>query len=341
MSQLAKKRHKGNPALSADLADNSPKSSASDEAVDENHPESVSHRKYQKRLQKNRDSAFVSRIRRREYTRVLEETLNTIEKEKESAVNCLLDMKTRFEIVCAELAGMKNAALSNMATMGASVRTRLSASDDQTPGPPASTSSSDTHAPRSGTVTTMFMMALMFGVLMPNLVSRPPHAHGPESPVHRTHSFGRVLMSTRKPGDATLKQPAVALSTNAKRPNGRLWGIPSAPHAPAESDTECEQDLIADICRDVRDVLGAETSVVQQFMNVVKRYIESLSMDEVALLIDELKRLDVHDVHLSKVGKIETVLAKVDDGHTDDESGLLRDVERQLANTRLSNESEC
>ena len=84
--------------------DGSPCSDGDDDA-----PEKVSHRKYQKRLQKNRDSAYVSRIRRREYTKRLEDGLNRMEKEKIEVQTKYDALQRKFDVIMRELKTMKEA----------------------------------------------------------------------------------------------------------------------------------------------------------------------------------------------------------------------------------------
>lgn len=109
MAQLSSRKRKTPPG------DINP---SSDDLVDDcsDSVQKESKRKYQKRLRKNRDSAFVSRIRRREYTRILESTLTAVEREKDAAVAAYKEMKRKFDVVAAELAGMKAAVTHNLSS---------------------------------------------------------------------------------------------------------------------------------------------------------------------------------------------------------------------------------
>lgn len=129
-----------------------------DDGVDDEpgqRPEDVSHRKYQKRLQKNRNSAFVSRIRRREYTRILEESLVEKEGQADEFASAYKKVKMEYDNVCSELAALKEAAKSRAVEIGRAIIR-----------PVGDGGGSGT----SGTaVVTMFMFALMFGIMMPEM----------------------------------------------------------------------------------------------------------------------------------------------------------------------------
>lgn len=60
-------------------------------------------RRYQKRLQKNRDSAFVSRIRRRHYTSILEASLKKEEEEKRALGGEVAQLRSQLETLKAQL----------------------------------------------------------------------------------------------------------------------------------------------------------------------------------------------------------------------------------------------
>lgn len=152
----AKKRRKTAAADGGDDGEEDDEESA-------DNAEKVSHRKYQKRLQKNRDSAFVSRIRRREYIRQLEETLESTEQEKEDAMSGARELRRKYDIVCAELAAMKEATSRRFAQLGSALVKPVGAS--------AAAAHSVSAKATNAVVTTMFMFAIMFGVMLPHRAS--------------------------------------------------------------------------------------------------------------------------------------------------------------------------
>jgi hypothetical protein len=117
-------------------------------------PEDVSHRKYQKRLQKNRYSAFVSRIRRREYTRILEESLAEKDAAAAHYASAYSSVRAEYDNVCAELAALKAAAKARAIDIGRAVVRPV--------GEAASNTSSTA-------VVSMFMLAVMFGIMLPDM----------------------------------------------------------------------------------------------------------------------------------------------------------------------------
>uniref|UniRef100_A0A7S3A6F9 BZIP domain-containing protein n=1 Tax=Rhodosorus marinus TaxID=101924 RepID=A0A7S3A6F9_9RHOD len=77
------------------------------EKVDPNEsPEKVHQRRYQRRLQKNRDTAFISRIRRRAYTTLLEEALTNVEDEKKKLSGSVESLKAEIANLKTELRGL-------------------------------------------------------------------------------------------------------------------------------------------------------------------------------------------------------------------------------------------
>lgn len=158
------KRRKGN--------DGSQVSEGEDDA-----PEKISHRKYQKRLQKNRDSAYVSRIRRREYTKRLEEGLNRVEKEKNELQGRYDALQRRFEIMATEFRALKEATKAGLHSVGKALAGPVGAA--RTP-----------HKPKGAgaLVTTMFMFALIFGFMVPESLT----GGGVRSPFSSTTS-GKLL----------------------------------------------------------------------------------------------------------------------------------------------------
>ncbi|KAJ8904602.1 hypothetical protein NDN08_001120 [Rhodosorus marinus] len=77
------------------------------EKVDPNEsPEKVHQRRYQRRLQKNRDTAFISRIRRRAYTTLLEEALTNVEDEKKKLSGSVESLKAEIASLKVELRGL-------------------------------------------------------------------------------------------------------------------------------------------------------------------------------------------------------------------------------------------
>mmetsp|Transcript_11493 Transcript_11493/g.16577 ORF Transcript_11493/g.16577 Transcript_11493/m.16577 type:complete len:421 (-) Transcript_11493:15-1277(-) len=77
------------------------------EKVDPNEsPEKVHQRRYQRRLQKNRDTAFISRIRRRAYTTLLEDALTNVEDEKKKLSGSVESLKAEIASLKTELRGL-------------------------------------------------------------------------------------------------------------------------------------------------------------------------------------------------------------------------------------------
>ncbi len=124
--------------------DGSPCSDGDDDA-----PEKVSHRKYQKRLQKNRDSAYVSRIRRREYTKRLEDGLNRMEKEKIDVQSKYEALQRKFDVVVQELKTMKEATAAKFRAVAGPV------------------GAAGRYATKSKSAGAIFMCIIIFGLCLP------------------------------------------------------------------------------------------------------------------------------------------------------------------------------
>lgn len=175
---------------------------------DDDAPEKVSHRKYQKRLQKNRDSAYVSRIRRREYTKRLEDSLDRVEKEKLDIQSRFDVLQRKFDLVLTELNALKDATARRFKNLAA---------------PVGATSASNAKPKGAGAiVTTMFMFALMVGFCVPDsITSRAPWS----SNAGPSPSTNQKLYQPRFNYESKLK-------LNSDR--GRVWGAlgpqPPPPH---------------------------------------------------------------------------------------------------------------
>eukprot|EP00188_Purpureofilum_apyrenoidigerum_P001986 Plantae.Rhodophyta-Purpureofilum_apyrenoidigerum.ctg21653.p1 GENE.Plantae.Rhodophyta-Purpureofilum_apyrenoidigerum.ctg21653~~Plantae.Rhodophyta-Purpureofilum_apyrenoidigerum.ctg21653.p1 ORF type:complete len:459 (+),score=106.19 Plantae.Rhodophyta-Purpureofilum_apyrenoidigerum.ctg21653:120-1496(+) len=77
------------------------------EKTNPNEPqEKVNQRRYQRRLQKNRDTAYISRIRRRAYTALLEESLTSTENEKRRLNGVVDSLTSEIATLKAELRGL-------------------------------------------------------------------------------------------------------------------------------------------------------------------------------------------------------------------------------------------
>lgn len=300
MQQLAKRRRKGTSPPAGN-------SGSEDDGADDATGGQQSHRKYQKRLQKNRDSAFVSRIRRREYTRILEQSLSAVEKEKETALAAFREMKRRFDIVSAELTGIKTAAASNFVNLGDAVVNRVAM--PQTPvfqfgstqPPPRQqaprsaygkqTQSQNTYmgpqhprtvrsAAHTGTVmTTMYMIAFVVGVLLPDLTRRPT---GDEKFLSRDSHRGssNELRATDK------------RTSNFNLPgtpgHGHVWGAHSKSGHLSSEDLVLSADIsngagdrLVDTVRDdAVSRLGQE--IAERALDTARRYLQMLTPNQIA-----------------------------------------------------------
>jgi len=154
------KRRKGNDGAQCTGTDDDGNGNGENDH-DDDAPEKVSHRKYQKRLQKNRDSAYVSRIRRREYTKRLEDGLNRVENEKIELQSRYDALSQKFEVVVQELKTLKNATAAKFKALatpvGAARQTAAVVKPKKNAG---------------AIVTTMFMCALIFGFIMPDSLTQ-------------------------------------------------------------------------------------------------------------------------------------------------------------------------
>lgn len=257
MSELAKKRKAAGLAPFPKRQKSSSKSS-SDEEKDEM-PEQLSHKKYQKRLQKNRDSAFVSRIRRREYTKLLEQSLALVEREKESAVSAFTEMKRRFDLVCTELSAYKEAAASNIAAASnvAAFRDRHPPDQEQ-------------HPARSASVVTMFMVSLLCGVLIPDFAKDWFGIDRYTSSIPWSPARNSVI-----PAPAPATPNNQFLSTLHSNTPGKVWTLSANSHLSAP---ECQHKLLCSLRNDAVDLLGVEKS--DAFLAHAKTYLEQLPTDE-------------------------------------------------------------
>ena len=326
MSQLAKKRKAA--ALHSDpkRARNLPSSkSSTDEDEKDAHdlPERISHRKYQKRLQKNRDSAFVSRIRRREYTRLLEESLTNTEKEKDAAVNSFLEMKRRFDIVSAELNAFKQALAPNFTALKDSLFTQLS------------TSSADTKPPRSGSaVTSMFMFTLLFGILLPGSVRHRLGLQRSSADVtHVAVSSGETKQNGIR--SILFGNTFAKTAPHVNNSRGKVWGqFPATLHPHENVDKKHDnrrQDALSTIEEASLDLLGAKHS--QQFVTLTRSYLNELSTTDIARLGNVFRRDNA--TRFEQLVEIQSLTRQVEPLRPEEGRFLLDHVTIQLENARL------
>lgn len=233
-SQRKKKKKTGQDSPSLD--DLSETGHGEDVEADEERPEDVSHRKYQKRLQKNRNSAFVSRIRRREYTRILEEALAAKEQEAEKTASAYSKILHEYEVVVAELNALRQTAKHHVVEFGRAIVRPV--------GEVASTAAN--HSASSTAVVTMFMFAIMFGILLPDLRNSTNYSgsrYGRSS--HEQHgavASSRSLLRDSSASSHTrplLRAPNTCLTSNV----GFAGGISLT------SDVKSEVDLLKDEAR--------------------------------------------------------------------------------------------
>lgn len=298
MSQLSKKRRMTAQMLAeGKRRKGSAGSSCSDDPWQQDQnaaPETESHRKYQKRLQKNRDSAFVSRIRRREYTRVLEESLLTVEKEKEAAVANFLEMKQKYEIANAELSGIKHAARANMSGLGDSNMggvSRIEPMHHAGPvvpaGPthvlPARRPDSSRHPARPGTAVTMFMFAFMVGAVLPKFGRESGMGIGIGGGLSGGQLIGRIARNVAK---GRFRFAGMGLpGTGMEKRKGEVWGF--GQQGGERVVLKGSVRLFAEVRREGERVLGEEWERVS---GTVERYLEELlerEVDELEMLLRE------------------------------------------------------
>jgi len=151
-------------------------------------------RRYQKRLQKNRDSAFVSRIRRRHYTSILESSLEKEEAEKRSLGGAVDALRAQVAKLTAELVAARGPAAAPGAPPAAVPLPpmRLPAGV-----PPASGSASSTARcpPSSSTLTPYGVAPAATGDSpVSSSASGPPYYHATGAPTIRTR-FGATVAS--------------------------------------------------------------------------------------------------------------------------------------------------
>lgn len=267
-AQLAKKRCSSASEI-RDVKRRKSSSCSDEDDPSENLPEKVSHRKYQKRLQKNRDSAFVSRIRRRQYTKVLEDSLLSVEREKDAAVRSFLEMKQRFEIASAELSGIKQAASSNLSQLREGVIARFAGAQQ---GAEESTQPQQ-GASRSGTVATMFMFAFMFGALLPDCIKSKS---GDGIGVARGRFDFSSSLGSRRPKGAEVQLPSVF---NKKTGTfGNVWRISRQDRPEVNQVLLPRQRLLATLRADADRVLNGSA---EPFVAGVEAYLNKLKDDEV------------------------------------------------------------
>lgn len=328
ISQLAKRKRKAtSPQVTASLSD--------DDGVEEDGggAERQSHRKYQKRLQKNRDSAFVSRIRRREYTRILENSLSSVEKEKDAAVAAFREMKRRFDVVSAELAGIKTAAASNFAGIRDAIINRVTVPDVPHglfvppqnvgfhPGYNYNGQKSSMPFPNynqnnfnavemnrlpfeetgghlgmgnagSGTgykpvMTTMYMVALVVGVLLPEYSSR------------RTTGVETIRRENGNLNSTTAEIVGRLTGRSGKRNehsavgNGRIWsrhGHAASEHVTGDVNNnsyEMAEQVIEDVRVNAVQRLGEETA--DRVLIALHRHLEVLAVDEIEEIVRSMQ----------------------------------------------------
>lgn len=157
-SNKKSRQNEGSPC-SDDLDDNAQVDDLAENS--DERPEDISHRKYLKRLEKNRKSAFVSRIRRREYTRILENKLAKVEEEAEQNASAYNKIRHEYDGVLAELNALRQTVQNRVADFGRAVMRPV--------GEVASNAAH--HSASSTAVVTMFMFAIMFGMLLPDMRS--------------------------------------------------------------------------------------------------------------------------------------------------------------------------
>lgn len=338
MSQLAKRRRKGLSPFPGSIGSPSSEehTGLNGGPADEDGPEAESHRKYQKRLQKNRDSAFVSRIRRREYTRILESSLSAVEKEKDAAMAAFREMKRRFDVVSAELVGIKTAAASNFHTfvnpvmipdmppgvfippaeVGFHPGSYLSQKQQTYPGivrdshgnniPPGSLTLPPSRPPPPSDgggrsrplMTTMYMVALVVGVLLPDFASRRTISTAVNKAITGVDTGGRIGV---QPGVVVIAAatPAAEARDDQGGVAGRILsektGLdPSEVLTMGADLSQGAADRLVDAVRaDAMTRLGEQ--VGERTLDAVRRHLRSLRTHEVATIEQYCREDGLHD----------------------------------------------
>lgn len=344
MSQLAKKRRQASGT--ADLSKRRKGltgSSCSDDASEL--PQTESHRKYQKRLQKNRDSAFVSRIRRREYTRVLEESLTSVEKEKDVAEAKFMEMKRKFELVSAELSGIKQAAHPNLSTLRNVVASGLypqNAVIDEQEHPtvqpqqqllvhqqrsqPLRQSQPQSPIARPGTAVTMFMFAFMVGAVFPDL----SHDKARSVSSGRFRFLQGFSLGALRGQFGKMKLPQVGFTmrgrgTTARR-TGTVWGLGGGfQQQAAEYPTfRYSARMLSEVQEEGRDVLGER--LWERFSEAAERYLEKLSQRE----LEEFDVLMKKNKDRSRAAGLRTLAKRVSEGRGRSDEKVMDEVVKKL-----------
>ncbi|GAB0494624.1 hypothetical protein MMPV_005918 [Pyropia vietnamensis] len=158
-------------------------------------------RRYQKRLQKNRDSAFVSRIRRRHYTAILETSLKKEEEEKRSLGGEVAQLRSQVEALKAQLVAYRAPATKDgVYGVPSSVVPGIEAPVVHPAGvPPASGSASSTgRCPPSSSAAMTLLPAPLGGRSSPvsSSTSDPPVPYRPPGPTIRTRLGATVASRT-------------------------------------------------------------------------------------------------------------------------------------------------
>lgn len=176
-------------------------------------------------------------------------------------------MKRRFELVSAELNGMRQVAQSSFAHLRDSVMANVAITD----------SNADTNPARPRGAVTMFMFALMFGALMPDIDSR---SAGDTSVATRLFGFlrGKAAAGTR---DAYVAASGMADAVKGKR--GSVWGgsvrIAESMDMPM---LPVRQLLLANMRADMQTALG-ETSL-EEAMERIEVALDRLSEAELVVI---------------------------------------------------------
>lgn len=158
-------------------------------------------RRYQKRLQKNRDSAFVSRIRRRHYTAILETSLKKEEEEKRSLGGEVAQLRSQVEALKAQLVAYRAPAAKDGAYgVPSSVVATIAPSSALPAGmPPASGSASSSgHCPPSSSAAVALFPAPLGGRSSPvsSSTSGAPEPYRLPGPTVRTRLGATVASRT-------------------------------------------------------------------------------------------------------------------------------------------------
>lgn len=249
---------------------------------------------------------------------MLESSLLQVEKEKEAAVARFEDMKRRFELVSAELNGMKQAAQSNFAQLRESLVGRAESTEENAEQGPV----------RAGGSVTMFMIALVFGTMLPDWVD------GNVGLTRRSMSaflprFGAAV-------NRGLDRDLGDVGGSRKSGKGSVWGGAARKMgAKDEVVLPTVQLVIAHVQQDVEEVFRKEEAV--SLMNKLEDRVRKLSETKVEELWSRLQESRLqYEAAADRVASLMKCLREREEG---DRDGALETMLTKLRKASMSGEA--